>query len=430
MSGLLDPIFGPGDSDDQTRPSNMAQEPPKEGPIAPSSSTIATTSAVQNQPDTSTQPTTSPTTTSTQQQQQQPQTTTQPTTSSTTTSSSTPAASPPPQSSSSAPPVASSSAVVTPSSSSSTTTVNNAPTIIDVPSSSTTTTATPIEQSTRTVVVVASGTVSVPGLLSISASRPTGSSIADNSEGKGGVGGSGLPLGAVVGIVIGGLVVIAIIAILATRTVRKRARERRTAHRSSMFEPWPAPVALEDEPYEKPSYADTAQSYPMQDTNTDGYHDGSYPAYGASQAYPAYDQYGQATQPYGQQPYMDAGIAGAAGMGAGAAAVAGVATGPGAEAGLQDNMMVRVKVGFVRSLEDELAITPGQQLYLHTSYDDGWCLCEDQAQNRGVVPVSCLEPWDDNANNGIVPSASEGALTNMSQRRSSLYQVSPIPEYQ
>jgi hypothetical protein len=49
-----------------------------------------------------------------------------------------------------------------------------------------------------------------------------------------------------------------------------------------------------------------------------------------------------------------------------------------------------------RSTESPLthpAITPGQQLYLHNVYDDGWSMCEDQNQNRGVVPVSCLEPW-------------------------------------
>ena len=47
------------------------------------------------------------------------------------------------------------------------------------------------------------------------------------------------------------------------------------------------------------------------------------------------------------------------------------------------------------SADQATAITPGQQLYLHTAYDDGWSLCEDQAQNKGVVPLSCLEPWTD-----------------------------------
>ena len=154
----------------------------------------------------------------------------------------------------------------------------------------------------------------------------------------------------------------------------------------------------------------------MQDTSNEGYHDAAYPNYGENGSYPPmnYDQYGQ--QAYGQQyaaGYPD-GAAGTAGVGAGeaaaggaiagvagGAAAAGTASGPAAEAGLQDNIMVRVKVGFVRSLEDELAVTMGQQLYLHTSYDDGWCLCEDQAQNRGVVPISCLEPWDENADHGL-----------------------------
>lgn len=42
------------------------------------------------------------------------------------------------------------------------------------------------------------------------------------------------------------------------------------------------------------------------------------------------------------------------------------------------------------------AIAAGQQLYLHTVYDDGWSMCEDQNQARGVVPISCLEPWQEN----------------------------------
>lgn len=56
-----------------------------------------------------------------------------------------------------------------------------------------------------------------------------------------------------VGIILGGLAVIAVIALLVTRSIRKKGRARRTANRSSMFEPWPAPapVSLEDD-YEKP----------------------------------------------------------------------------------------------------------------------------------------------------------------------------------
>jgi len=88
-----------------------------------------------------------------------------------------------------------------------------------------------------------------------------------------------------------------------------------------------------------------------------------------------------------------AGFAAAAAAGGLAAGAVGAAAAPEVPGGLHDGMMVRVKVGFVSSLEDELAITQGQQLYLHNTYDDGWCLCEDDAHNRGVVPLSCLEPW-------------------------------------
>jgi hypothetical protein len=47
---------------------------------------------------------------------------------------------------------------------------------------------------------------------------------------------------------------------------------------------------------------------------------------------------------------------------------------------------------------DETAVNPGQQLWLHTAYDDGWTLCEDQNQNRGVVPLTCIEPWTEDSN--------------------------------
>lgn len=225
-----------------------------------------------------------------------------------------------------------------------------------------------------------------------------------------------------------------------------------------MFEPWQTAVATEDPTYEKSYPMDTQPSLPPADQfdPSYGYQQGyqpypqdaynQYPNQGQFAAYPdaagaaaAGGMAGAGVGAYGAQPGYEhdptsptrapsdaahpmsppasstghagaaaAGFAGAAGV-AGAAA-AGAASGGVAE-GLQDGMMVRVKVGFVRSLEDELgefdakqqcsrgyktdntAITQGQQLYLHTTYDDGWCLCEDDAHNRGVVPVSCLEPW-------------------------------------
>jgi len=99
----------------------------------------------------------------------------------------------------------------------------------------------------------------------------------------------------------------------------------------------------------------------MQHASSDAYADGNYPAYDNS-AYPDYNEYPPQSQ-YGQydaQPYSDmgpehmgAGAAGAGLAGAGAAAVAGGAAAA-AASGIHDNMMVRVKVAFVRSLEDEL----------------------------------------------------------------------------
>jgi hypothetical protein len=137
-------------------------------------------------------------------------------------------------------------------------------------------------------------------------------------------------------------------------------------------------------------YDPPSQSYPMQEQGYDSY--AAYPAegqpYGAPAAY-GYDQgYGHGAYPpqqgYGQYPpqtYADQGYdqgydqhqhqhhdqAAMAGVGAGAAMAAGAgavaaagesehgAVNPeAAAAGLHDGMMVRVKVGFVRSLEDEL----------------------------------------------------------------------------
>lgn len=189
-----------------------------------------------------------------------------------------------------------------------------------------------------------------------------------------------------------------------------------------MFEPWPAPapVAMEEETYEK-GYEAPTQSFPLQDQ-----------AYGAHpySDQPGYQYGGGYDQGYQYPPHQGGQFGGAypaeamgAGMaGAGAGAMAAAAAMPAnsaaaAAAGLQDGSMVRVKVAFVRSLEDELAISPGQQLYLHNAYDDGWGMCEDQNQNRGVVPLSCLEPWQEG-----VASEDSSVLETTANRRSSLHQ--------
>lgn len=195
--------------------------------------------------------------------------------------------------------------------------------------------------------------------------------------------------GKLVGIIIGGLAVIALVAVLATRHLRKKRRIRRTNNRSSMFEPWPAPapVALEEETYEKnvsiagwmsltDQYEPPTQSFPMQDQAypAQGYSDhGAYPYAGYEQGYgyPPHQTGGQ----FGAYPAQgyDANGAGMAGAGAGTMAVAGTAAAgaapagnstAAANAGLTDGSMVRVKVGFVRSLEDEL----GESVYVRVMF--------------------------------------------------------------
>lgn len=97
----------------------------------------------------------------------------------------------------------------------------------------------------------------------------------------------------------------------------------------------------------------------MQHASSDDYAEGNYPAYD-NPNYPAYNDY-LPQQHYGQyaaQPYSDMGAehmgAGAVGAGMAGAGVAAAVGGVAAASGIHDNMMVRVKVAFVRSLEDEL----------------------------------------------------------------------------
>ncbi|KAF8275167.1 hypothetical protein EI94DRAFT_1712493 [Lactarius quietus] len=50
-----------------------------------------------------------------------------------------------------------------------------------------------------------------------------------------------------------------------------------------------------------------------------------------------------------------------------------------------------VRVTFVRQLPDELAITPGEKVYIRTEFDDGWALCANTRGEQGMVPLECLE---------------------------------------
>jgi len=60
----------------------------------------------------------------------------------------------------------------------------------------------------------------------------------------------------------------------------------------------------------------------------------------------------------------------------------------------QDEPML-VRVTFVPQLPDELAITPGETLYIRTEFDDGWALCVNTRGNQGMVPLECLEGGGD-----------------------------------
>lgn len=145
------------------------------------------------------------------------------------------------------------------------------------------------------------------------------------------------------------------------------------------------------------------------------------PANQADYQYPQQD-YGYSSNQGHDYPQQDPGVP----------PVAGAVVAP---MGLRDGMMARVQVGFNRTLEDELgtpssptdlfflatltnpvAIAPGQQLWLHTVYDDGWAMCEDQNQHRGVVPVTSLVPWTDDDPNHLSTGMSRSALSLLSMR--------------
>jgi len=53
--------------------------------------------------------------------------------------------------------------------------------------------------------------------------------------------------------------------------------------------------------------------------------------------------------------------------------------------------MAFVRVTFVPQLPDELAITPGETLYIRTEFDDGWAMCANTRGEQGMVPLECLE---------------------------------------
>ncbi|WVR04251.1 hypothetical protein IAU60_001251 [Kwoniella sp. DSM 27419] len=296
-----------------------------------------------------------------------------------------------------------------------------------ISSSSTSTTS----SITRTVTSSSSSSASASSSRTSSSSASASASATAAAAGsKNGIAGTGLSLGALIGIIIGAVAGVVIIGMIVTRTIRKKQRRDRAKRRGSMFD-WPT-TGVEDEPFEKPRYEPPSQSYAMSDsyahpaatqtvsymTNETAYAPISSGAAGGSyatrhddqSAYPAYPPQQQAHHQQQQYPAYPQNVVPSPNVPVPAGA------------GLHDGMWVRVKVGFVRSLEDELAIAPDQQLYLHSAYDDGWCLCEDANQIRGVVPLSCLEPWETATGMSRTGSGgSTGVVGERLQRRSSLY---------
>lgn len=55
------------------------------------------------------------------------------------------------------------------------------------------------------------------------------------------------------------------------------------------------------------------------------------------------------------------------------------------------NPRALVRVTFVPQLPDELAITPGEMVYIRAEFDDGWALCANTRGGEGMVPLECLE---------------------------------------
>ncbi|WVO15711.1 hypothetical protein L204_103372 [Cryptococcus depauperatus] len=255
--------------------------------------------------------------------------------------------------------------------------------------------------------------VSITSAVTTSQTTSDASSTASiaGANSKGSSSKSGLSTGAIVGIVIACIVGVVIIAWLATSSLRRKRKADRAKRRSSVFD-WPA-TGMQEGQQEKSRYELPSQSFAMSEPYNNNR---SGPGYSTNEAIQAAGPTssavsqihmerhnpqvnyrnslqslslipplppGQGQNTYSQQPnpHYQQSFAGAGG-----------AASHIPQTTVTGGSWVRVKVGFVRSMEDELAIAPGQKLYLHEVYDDDWTLCEDERRNRGVVPVSCLEP--------------------------------------
>lgn len=74
-----------------------------------------------------------------------------------------------------------------------------------------------------------------------------------------------------------------------------------------------------------------------------------------------------------------------------------------------------VRCTFIPNLDDELWITTGETIKVLQEYDDGWALCENAGQQRGMVPVECLERGEGGAQNARPNLKRASSLSNRSK---------------
>ncbi|KAK7034699.1 hypothetical protein VNI00_012106 [Paramarasmius palmivorus] len=74
-----------------------------------------------------------------------------------------------------------------------------------------------------------------------------------------------------------------------------------------------------------------------------------------------------------------------------------------------------VRCTFIPNLDDELWITTGETIKVLQEYDDGWALCENAGQQRGMVPVECLERGGGGAQDAKPDLKRSSSLSNRSK---------------
>ncbi|KAJ7572076.1 hypothetical protein C8J56DRAFT_994145 [Mycena floridula] len=82
----------------------------------------------------------------------------------------------------------------------------------------------------------------------------------------------------------------------------------------------------------------------------------------------------------------------------------------------------RVKFTFIPSLPDELSISNGEVVVVLQEFDDGWALCRNGRGQEGMVPLECLALGAEVPNNGGDNGLARGDLRN-SKRDSSLNMI-------